>query len=135
MSDDRSLQNTQIPTKRRWIVFGLAAATSFILYLHRYTWNFIRPELMTEYKFSQEEMGVLDTAFYATYSLGQIPGGIVCDFFGPHLFVGIIMAIWSLTMPCCAGRVLSRTGESDARMVSSEAANNHSRPDCQLFRS
>jgi MFS transporter, ACS family, glucarate transporter len=115
MSDDRSLQSTQIPTKRRWIVFGLAAATSFILYLHRYTWNFIRPELMTEYKFSQEEMGVLDTAFYATYSLGQIPGGIVCDFFGPHLFVGIIMAIWSLTMPCL-GLAGSMNGLIGARL-------------------
>jgi MFS transporter, ACS family, glucarate transporter len=100
MSDERSLQGTQIPTKRRWIVFGLAAATSFILYLHRYTWNFIRPELMDEYKFSNQEMGILDTAFYASYSLGQIPGGIICDMFGPHLFVGIIIAIWSLTMPC-----------------------------------
>lgn len=85
---------------RRWIVFGLAAATSFVLYLHRYTWNFIRPELMSEYRFSNQEMGILDTAFYASYSLGQIPGGIVCDMFGPHLFVGIIIAIWSLTMPC-----------------------------------
>ena len=100
MSDERSLQGTQIPTKRRWIVFGLAAATSFILYLHRYTWNFIRPELMDEYKFSNQEMGVLDTAFYVSYSFGQIPGGIICDLFGPHLFVGIIIAIWSLTMPC-----------------------------------
>jgi MFS transporter, ACS family, glucarate transporter len=115
MSDDRSLQSTQNPTKRRWIVFWLAAATSFILYLHRYTWNFIRPELMTEYKFSQEEMGVLDTAFYATYSLGQIPGGIVCDFFGPHLFVGIIMAIWSLTMPCL-GLAGSMNGLIGARL-------------------
>lgn len=100
MSDEHALQETQAPTMRRWIVFGLAAATSFVLYLHRYTWNFIRPELMNEYRFSNQEMGVLDTAFYASYSLGQIPGGIVCDMFGPHLFVGIIIAVWSLTMPC-----------------------------------
>lgn len=100
MSDNSSLQATQRPTMRRWIVFGLAASTSFVLYLHRYTWNFIRPELMDEYKFSNQEMGFLDTAFYASYSLGQIPGGIICDLFGPHLFVGIIIAIWSLTMPC-----------------------------------
>lgn len=99
MSEEQSLPGTQRPTRRRWIVFGLAAATSFILYLHRYTWNFIRPELMEEYKFSNEEMGLLDSAFYAAYSLGQVPGGVICDMFGPHLFVGIIIAIWSLTMP------------------------------------
>lgn len=100
MSDESSLQTLQAPTRRRWIVFGLAAATSFILYLHRYTWNFIRPELMDEYRFTNQEMSVLDTAFYVSYSFGQIPGGIICDMFGPHLFVGIIIAIWSLTMPC-----------------------------------
>ena len=152
MSDERSLQGTQIPTKRRWIVFGLAAATSFILYLHRYTWNFIRPELMDEYKFSNQEMGVLDTAFYVSYSFGQIPGGIICDLFGPHLFVGIIIAIWSLTMPClglagsmngliaarfrfrsCTGRLLSVSGESNSRMVSHRATNEYPGTCCQLF--
>ncbi|NQV24803.1 MAG: MFS transporter [Rhodopirellula sp.] len=115
MSDERSLHGTQIPTKRRWIVFGLAAATSFMLYLHRYTWNFIRPELMDEYKFSNQEMGILDTAFYASYSLGQIPGGIICDMFGPHLFVGIIIAVWSLTMPCL-GMASSMNGLIAARL-------------------
>ena len=115
MSDERFLQDTQVPTRRRWIVFVLAAATSFILYLHRYTWNFIRPELMTEYEFSNQEMGILDTAFYASYSLGQIPGGIICDMFGPHLFVGIIIAIWSLTMPCL-GLAGSMNGLIGARL-------------------
>lgn len=100
MSDQNSLQASPAPTNRRWIVFALAAGTSFILYLHRYTWNFIRPELQSEYEFSNTELGFLDTAFNVSYSIGQIPGGIICDLFGPHLFVGIIIAVWSLSMPC-----------------------------------
>ena len=27
----------------RPIIFALAASTSFLLYLHRYTWNLVRP--------------------------------------------------------------------------------------------
>ena len=89
----------QVPTKRRWVIFNLAAATSFILYLHRYTWLLVRPEIKEEFKFNDEQMGGLDMAFNLTYMIGQIPGGMICDFFGPHLFLGIIIALWSLAMP------------------------------------
>ncbi len=30
----------------------------------------------------------------------QIPSGVVCDLFGPHLFLAIIIAAWSLMLPC-----------------------------------
>jgi len=80
-------------------VFSLAAGTSFILYLHRYTWLMVRPELKAEYDFTETQLGTLTTLFNATYMFGQIPGGIVCDFFGPHLFLGIIIALWSLALP------------------------------------
>ena len=89
----------QVPTNRRRVIFYLAGATSFILYLHRYTWVLVRPEIKKEFEFSETQMGGLDTAFNLTYMLGQIPGGMVCDFFGPHLFLGIIIALWSLAMP------------------------------------
>ncbi|MDA1018139.1 MAG: MFS transporter [Planctomycetota bacterium] len=91
---------SEFPSRRRYVMFVLAAFTSFILYLHRYTWNFVRPALKEEYNFDNTELSLLQTAFNAAYSIGQIPGGIVCDLFGPHLFVGIIIALWSLALPC-----------------------------------
>lgn len=89
----------ETPTNRRWVMFGLAAGTSFILYLHRYTWVMVQPELKAEFGFSEQQLGDLYTLFNVTYAIGQIPGGIICDFFGPHLFLGIIIAAWSLAMP------------------------------------
>lgn len=59
----------------------------------------VRPELTREYDLSNSELGWLDTLFYATYTLGQIPGGVICDSFGPHIFIAVIIAIWSLAMP------------------------------------
>jgi ACS family glucarate transporter-like MFS transporter len=91
--------NAAAPTNRRWAIFALAAGTSFILYLHRYTWVMVRPELKAEYDFSETQLGTLTTLFNASYMIGQIPGGIVCDFFGPHMFLGIIIALWSLALP------------------------------------
>ena len=36
------------PTNIRWIVFGLACGTSWMLYLHRYTFALIKPKLVDE---------------------------------------------------------------------------------------
>lgn len=88
------------PTKVRWLVFGLAGATSWMLYLHRYSWNFIRPALLEEYEFTNAQVDALFTAFNASYAVGQIPGGIICDVFGTHLFLAIIIVLWSVLLPC-----------------------------------
>ncbi len=87
------------PTHRRYVIFALAAGTSWFLYLHRYTWNFIRPALEKETKLSNVELDGLYTLFNVTYSLFQIPSGVLCDLFGPHLFLGIIIAVWSCVLP------------------------------------
>src|SRR5690606_41455951 len=86
-------------TRRRMIVFWLAAATSFLLYLHRYTWNLIRPELQAEYGFSNTTLEGLGTAFYATYAFGSIPSGVLIDLIGAHLVLVVIILVWSLSLP------------------------------------
>ena len=96
---ERLAPQDERPTHRRFVVFALAAGTSWLLYLHRYTWNFIRPELEKETSLSNTELDGIYTLFNVTYSIFQIPSGVVCDLFGPHLFLGIIIAAWSLVLP------------------------------------
>ena len=91
---------TQRPTKVRWTIFSLACGTSFMLYLHRYTWNFIGPFLEKDFGFSKTELGTLFSFFTPTYGAGQIPSGILCDLIGPHAFLGVIIVLWSLLIPC-----------------------------------
>lgn len=81
------------------MIFGLAASVSFLLYLHRYTWNLIRPELQSTYNLSNTQLETLGSAFYFPYAAAQVPGGILCDLFGPHLFLVAIILIWSLILP------------------------------------
>lgn len=85
--------------RRSEVMFGLAAVTSFLLYLHRYTWNLVRPELEAEYQLSNTQLEALGSAFFFPYALGQIPGGIVCDLFGPHIFLVVIIIAWSALLP------------------------------------
>lgn len=85
--------------RRRRVIFVLAAATSFLLYLHRYTWNLVRPELEATYGLSNMQLEALGSAFFFPYAVGQVPGGILCDLFGPHLFLVAIILAWSLLLP------------------------------------
>ncbi len=94
---------------RSEVIFGLAATTSFLLYLHRYTWNLVRPELEAEYNLSNTQLEALGSAFFFPYALGQIPGGILCDLFGPHIFLVVIIIAWSALLPM-HGLVGSFTG-------------------------
>ncbi len=84
---------------RRAVIFALAASTSFLLYLHRYTWNLVRPKLEAEYGLSNTQLEALGSAFFFPYAAGQIPGGILCDLFGPHIFLFVIIVLWSLLLP------------------------------------
>jgi ACS family glucarate transporter-like MFS transporter len=89
----------QRPTQVRWLIFALACGTSWFLYLHRYTWNFIRPALEKEFHFSNTQLDDIFTVFNLSYAVGQIPSGILCDLFGAHLFLALIILLWSLVLP------------------------------------
>ena len=86
-------------TRVRWLVFALACGASWFLYLHRYTWNFIRPELEKEFGLNNTQLEALFSAFSASYAVGQIPSGVICDLFGAHTFLAVTMALWSLILP------------------------------------
>ena len=73
------------PTRVRWLVFVLACATSWLLYVHRYAWGVIKADLKAEYGFTDTQLGWLDSAFSATYALFQIPCGHMGDVLGPAL--------------------------------------------------
>ena len=88
------------PSRRRWTILSLACGVSWLMYLHRYSFNLVRPYLEEEYNFTNVQLDSIYILFNISYTLGQVPSGIICDLFGPHLFlVGIIIA-WSLALPC-----------------------------------
>lgn len=86
------------PTRVRWLIFALACGTSWFMYLHRYTWNFVGPLLKEQYNWNDAEMQAAYSLFNWTYGFGQIPSGVLCDFIGPHLFLGVIIIVWSLVL-------------------------------------
>ncbi len=84
------------PTRFRWKVFLLACGTSWLLYLHRYLFALIKPELVKEWGLKKDELGLLDSAFSVFYSGFQIPLGILTDAIGVHLMLTGMIVVWSL---------------------------------------
>jgi sugar phosphate permease len=104
-SGDSSFRTDLRPTNVRWMVFVLGCGTSWFLYLHRYTFALIKPELKEEWQLDNTELGLLDSAFAVCYSVFQVPAGILADLTGAHLFLGGIIILWSvgLAMHAWAG--------------------------------
>jgi sugar phosphate permease len=86
------------PSGVRWRIFALACGASFLLYLHRYSWNIVGPELQRESGLTNTQAGFLFSLFYYTYAAGQIPSGVVTDRLGPRAVLGVIITVWSLAV-------------------------------------
>jgi ACS family glucarate transporter-like MFS transporter len=84
----------QQPTQMRWAVFSLACGASWLLYLHRYAFALIKPELVKEWGLSKSELGWLDSAFAATSVGFQIPLGVAADALGVHLVLTGLVLVW-----------------------------------------
>ena len=97
MSSAPQLASKQ-PTGVRWLIFGLACLTSWFLYIHRYAWGVIKPDVAKEFGFSDKQLGVLDSCFSFSYAAGQVPGGWLGDTFGPALVLPIMVAAWSVVL-------------------------------------
>jgi len=80
------------------IIFALICGSSFLLYLHRYTWGAVKHQIAKDFKLDTDQLGILDGTFNLTYAAGQIPGGMLGDWFGAHLVLTSLIAIWSLGM-------------------------------------
>ncbi len=89
---------SQKPTNVRWIIFGLSCFSSFLLYLHRYSWGFIKADIAEEFGWNTVTLGALDGCFNLSYAIGQIPFGIIGDWFGPRIVLGSIIVLWSLAL-------------------------------------
>lgn len=92
------------PTSVRWLILALSCGASFLLYLHRYTWGLISPELQQpKYGLNHKQTEFLFSLFYYTYAAGQIPSGVVIDRWGPRRFLAISILLWSLAFAALGG--------------------------------
>lgn len=89
---------TQKPTRRRFFILGLVAATTMINYLDRTVLGAAAPMLTKDLGLSAAMMGLVFSAFSWTYTAAQIPGGAVLDKLGVRLVYCLSIVGWSITV-------------------------------------
>lgn len=81
MATTTTNMTTRIPG-RRWIIGVLLGVGILINYFDRINISVAAPQLQKEFGLTPVEMGFLFSAFFWSYSLLQVPGGMVLDKFG-----------------------------------------------------
>jgi MFS transporter, ACS family, D-galactonate transporter len=67
---------------RRWTIGVLLGVGVLVNYIDRINLSVAAPQLQSEFNLSPQELGLLFSAFFWSYSLLQVPGGMVLDRFG-----------------------------------------------------
>lgn len=86
------------PTGVRFLVLGLACGVSFVLYLQRYAWGFVKKDVQAEFGWDNQTVGWLDGLFALSYGLSQVPAGAACDWFGARTLLGGSILAWSIAL-------------------------------------
>ena len=82
--------------RRRWTIVGLLFTASLINYFDRATISFALPLIATELHLGPESKGVLLSAFFWSYTLMQIPMGVLADRVNLRWLYAGAFTLWSV---------------------------------------
>jgi len=83
-------------TSRRWAIVGLLFTASLINYFDRATISFALPLISKELSLGPEAKGVLLSAFFWSYTLMQIPMGLLADRVNLRWLYAGAFTLWSM---------------------------------------
>ncbi len=86
----------QGPSRVRYLVVALAFLMSVLLYLDRFCISIAEVYIQQDLGLSDQQVGLMLSAFFWTYALGQVPAGWMTDRFGSRLMLTIYVLAWSL---------------------------------------
>jgi MFS transporter, ACS family, aldohexuronate transporter len=81
--------------RARWVMIGLAFLATIVNYLDRQTLSVVAPTLRTEFHMSNEQYGMVLSAFLLAYALFNGLSGPLIDRLGTKLGYALSMAWWS----------------------------------------
>jgi ACS family D-galactonate transporter-like MFS transporter len=82
------------PTNIRWSVVIILFVFYTVNSIDRSALGVALPSISEDFELTATMKGVILSAFFWTYCLLQIPGGLAADRFGPRKVIGIASAIW-----------------------------------------
>jgi MFS transporter, ACS family, glucarate transporter len=133
--DDSAASDSDFrPTRFRAVIFVLACGTSWFLYLHRYIFGLIKPQLEAEFGLGETELGLLDSGFSIFYAGAQVPMGLAIDAVGVRYMLTGAIFVWCVglalhalatgTWGLVGGRVVLGTGQAGVYAALSRVTRN-----------
>lgn len=78
----------------RWVIFSILALAYFLVYFHRTTGGAVSDEIKTLFGVDSAAVSLLAAAYLYSYTLMQLPSGLLTDTLGPRkaatIFIGVI---------------------------------------------
>ncbi|MDH5348115.1 MAG: MFS transporter, partial [Nitrospira sp.] len=84
------------PSPLRWLILGLLFAISVVTYIDRVNISVTARHMMPALGLTDQEMGLVFSAFVVGYALFQIPGGWLSDRWGIRIVLTIALVWWSI---------------------------------------
>lgn len=85
----------------RWIIFGVLALAYFFVYFHRVSTAVVASDIQTQFGVGATSIALLSSAYFYTYTIMQLPSGILTDSWGPKKTAGIFTFILALGAILC----------------------------------
>ena len=82
--------------KARYSVLSVLFVTWVVSFMDRMVMSVAIPYIAVDYGLSPLAMGVVMSAFFAGYSISQVPGGLLSDKFGVRRVAAVAMIWWSM---------------------------------------
>jgi MFS transporter, ACS family, glucarate transporter len=95
MTTPAPLANSPRPTGVRHFVVFLATSVAVLLYLDRICLSIVERYVKDDLGLSNFQIGLLLSAFFWTYAVGQVPAGWLSDRFGARLTLALYVILWS----------------------------------------
>ncbi|MBH0183282.1 MAG: MFS transporter [Nitrospira sp.] len=87
--------NASAPPRTRWLILGLLFAISVVTYIDRVNISVTARQMMPALGLTEQQMGLIFSAFVIGYALFQVPGGWLADRWGIRIVLTIALLWWS----------------------------------------
>lgn len=81
--------------KSRYTVLAILFSASIVSFMDRMAMSVVIPYIKADFHLTAFQSGMVMSAFFASYSLSQIPGGLLADKFGVRKVITVAMLWWS----------------------------------------
>ncbi|HSF65804.1 MAG TPA: MFS transporter [Nitrospiraceae bacterium] len=87
---------TPRPSRIRWLILVLLFLISVVTYIDRVNISVTARQMMPAFGMTDQEMGLVFSAFVVGYALFQVPGGWLADRWGVRVVLTIALFWWSI---------------------------------------